>query len=105
MIWTTSEAKLRMYLLNLTHLDGGSKARFFLARGFTVAEWRVLDAALTRHPADNPVEHEEQTEFGRKLTVRCKLKTPDGSDPCIRTVWMVEADTPARLVTAYPSGR
>jgi hypothetical protein len=104
--WDVSEKKVRKYLLNIDHREGRSKARFFPARGFTDADWQVLDQALRRHPIDNPVAAEEITEYGRKLIVRCQIKTPDGRNTCIRTVWMVEAGTRPRFVTAYPfSGR
>ena len=97
-----SERKVRTYLLNITHRVGGPKARFFLACGFTDGAWQILAEALRRHILDNPIESEEQIDFGLKVVVRCHLNTPDGSNPCIRTVWMVETGAPARLVTAYP---
>ena len=102
MNWTVSEQKVRTYLLNTAHPVGVPKARVFLSRGFSVAAWRVLTAALRQHPIDNPAESSQQTGYGLRLTVRCRLTTPDGSNPCIRTVWMVEPGLPARLVTAYP---
>jgi hypothetical protein len=77
--WEVSEQKVRLYLLNINHPIGGAKARFFLARGFTLASWQGLGAALREHPVNNPIEGEQ------------------------RTVWMMEFGTPARLVTAYPS--
>lgn len=106
MSWEVSEKKVRNYLLNIGHREGQSKARFSLARGFTDAEWQILDQALREHPIDNPVVAEEATEYGRKLIVRCQIMSPDGRNPCIRTVWMAEAGTLPRFVTAYPfSGR
>jgi hypothetical protein len=101
--WDVSEQKVRNYLLNINHREGQSKARFFLNRGFTDATWQVLDQALRQHPIDNPVVAEEATAYGRKLVVRCQVKTPDGRNPCIRTVWMAEAGALPRFVTAYPS--
>ncbi len=103
MNWAVSEQKIRRYLLNINHPIGGAKAQFLLARGFSVARWRDLGAALRDHPVNNPVESEQDTEFGRKVTVRCQISTPDGSNPCIRTVWMIEPETSPRLVTAYPT--
>jgi len=100
--WEVSEKKVRLYLLNIDHREGRPKARFFLARGFTDAEWWVLEQALRRHPVDNPTAAEEETEYGRKFIVRCQIQTPDGRNPCIRTVWMADAGTEPRFVTAYP---
>jgi filamentous hemagglutinin len=102
--WSVSEQKVRDYLLNVAHPVGGPKARFFQSRGFSPANWQVLAVALRQRPADNPVAVTEHTAYGRKLIVRCHINTPDGSNPCIRTVWMVELRAPARLVTAYPQG-
>jgi len=68
-----------------------------------MTRWQDLGAALRDHPVNNPIESEQKTEFGQKVTVQCQISTPDGSNPCIRTVWMVEAETSPRLVTAYPA--
>lgn len=104
MNWDVSERKVRDYLLNIDHRDGGPKARFFLARGFSDREWQRLRQALLDHPVHNPIAAQEQTHFGSKLTVRCRLHTPDGTNPCVRTIWMIEPEGEPRLVTAYPAG-
>lgn len=100
---TISESKIRKYLLDLNHSDGGSKAKFFLAGGFSEADWPVLDYALKRHPIDNAVESTERNAFGAKFIVRCTVQTPDGRNPCILTVWMVDGPGAARFVTALPA--
>ena len=100
-----SPRKARDYLLNLNHRDGGSKARFFIAKGFSLNLWRTFAEAVARHPIDNPIQATEATEFGLKVMVRYRLRTPDGSDPCILTVWMVEDTGMPRLMTAFPSGQ
>lgn len=48
----------------------------------------------------------EETPFGRRYFVEGPLTPPDGRDPLVRSVWLIEtrADTP-RLVTAYPLRR
>lgn len=43
------EAKIVRYLLDLEHKDGGSKAEFFLAFGFTIEVWEVRANALKQH--------------------------------------------------------
>lgn len=98
-----SARKAGDYLLDVNHRDGGAKARFFLARGFSASGWQAFVDAIARHPVDNPIQETEATEFGVKVMVRCRLRTPDGTDPCILTVWMVEDAGAPRLVTAYPS--
>lgn len=97
------ERKIRDYLLNAEHRDGGPKAKFFLAKGFSTANWKALSEALILHPADNPVEKEMITPHGKKIIVRCNLRFPNGIVACIRTVWMTEDGITAKLVTAYPS--
>ena len=58
--------------------------------------------ALKRHPIDNAVESTQQNGFGAKFLVRCTVRTPDGRNPCILTVWMVDGPGAARFVTALP---
>ena len=96
-------AKLTDYLLRPDHPAGGSKAAFFQAFGFSPTRLDIITAALIAHPDHNPVADTERSWWGTKYIVRCRIRTPDGRDPCILTVWIVpsgEAD--ARLVTAYP---
>lgn len=97
------EDKIRKYLLDPTHPEGGAKAKFFLAGGFSDSEWLILDHALRHHPIDNAVESTVQNDFGVKYMVRCTIRTPDGRNPCILTVWMVDGPGAARFVTARPA--
>ena len=97
-----AEAKVRNYLLATSHPDGGGKATFFLARGFTPQDWQAMADALRAQGSENPVECYEPTPYGKKIIVRCHMVTPDGRNPCILTVWMEEDGKPIRLVTAYP---
>jgi len=98
-----AESKIRNYLLNLTHPDGESKARFFLALGFTAGDWQVLAAALRQQAAAAPVANMVESDHGTKYIVDGPIETPCGKTPIIRTVWIVDRgrETP-RLVTAYP---
>jgi hypothetical protein len=98
-----SEQKIRNYLLDVNHRDGGSKAKFFIARGFSDLAWLAFANAIRQHPIDNPIRNTEATDYGLKVIVQCTLRTPDGGNPCIRTVWMQEGTHVPRLVTAYPS--
>ena len=97
-------AKVMRYLLNLSHPEGGAKARFFLSFGFSLGSWQTLAAALRHHPVRNQVLSAENTGFGTKYAVRCALATPDGRDPCILSIWIDDAAGRPRLVTAYPAG-
>ena len=95
------ERRIFEYLLDLKHADGGPKVRFFLARGFTVDAWDVLQASLIIQGQTNAVTRSTDTELGTRYTVECNCPTPDERNPCIRTVWQMEDDAP-RLLTAIP---
>jgi len=97
------EQKIRLYLLNLDHEQGGAKAKFFLKRGFTAEEWEEIGKALVTQATTNLVVKTMETEFGTRHTVDCNCPTPDALNPCIRTVWEVsEEDVRPRLITAHP---
>jgi hypothetical protein len=98
------DAKVTRYLLNPAHRIGGPKSRFFQAHGFTLEDWEGLRDALLDHPLRNTVVQHLDTDHGRKFTVECNMVTPDGRNPCVRTVWLRPgpADAPV-LVTAYPA--
>ena len=94
--------KVGAFLLNAAHPQNGGKARFFRDHGFDAA---TLAASLASHPLRNDVAETETSPHGRKFIIHCTLASPDGRDPCITSVWMIDAgnDRP-RLVTAYPRG-
>lgn len=95
--------KVSGYLLCREHPDGGSKARFFERFGFRLPNRATLVAALKEHGQVNPVVNEVETGYGRRYSVDGPIRSPDGRNPVIRTVWIVEpgVDEP-RLITAYP---
>ena len=99
---TVEEAKVRAYLLDTAHPQNGGKAGFFRAFGFDPERWSEMAAALGQHPIVNHVTQTSMSPHGAKHVVRCLLRTPDGRDPCITTIWMTEPNHPPRLVTAYP---
>lgn len=100
-----AEDKILRYLLDLDHVQGASKARFFLARGASRDEWQVFAATLVEHARRNPVVKMRSRPDGAEslLQVDCHVPMPDGSTPCIRTVWELrEGQVSPRLVTAHP---
>jgi hypothetical protein len=84
------ESRVRQYLLNPLHPDGGSKAVFFLARHFNAEHWHDLCDALIVHARNNQVTRSVQTQWGLRCTVERNRPTPDGHNPCIRTVSQLE---------------
>jgi hypothetical protein len=98
------EAKLVKYLLNLDSENGKAKARFFLAFGFTIEEWEVMARAIKHHAESHEVTKIElRPPFGTHYVVEGTLFSPDGRNPKVRVVWIIDedGDTP-RLVSAYP---
>lgn len=92
------------YLLDPDHPVGGAKAAFFQGFGFSERAWPIFEAALTEHPHRNPVESVRRDRWGIRYAVRCTVRTPDGRDPCIVSVWIVPPDQEeAVFVTAYPA--
>lgn len=97
------QGKIVGYLLNLGHTVGGAKARFFLARGFSPGLWQQLADALVTQGRENLVTKIVSTEWGMRYQVDCHCPTPDGVNPCIRTVWEIGIDAQCpRLITAHP---
>lgn len=98
------EAKITRYLLNLESENGRSKARFFLAFGFTIEAWQIMAEALKQHAAAHEVTATVVREtFGVNYVVEGTLNTPDGRNPEVRVIWAIdEGDDVPRLVSAYP---
>jgi filamentous hemagglutinin len=63
-----------------------------------------LRLALLAHAQNNPVSGQFANSYGTRYEVSCSLHTPDGRDPCIISVWIIESQDPRpRFVTAYPN--
>lgn len=94
------ERKITGYLLSEERSEG--KAAFFAAFGFNLARWDLLRDALLAHAASNEVAQVVSNPFGAKYLVEGRLLTPDGRNPRVRSVWIINAGaTVPRLVTAY----
>jgi len=101
-----SQAKIKGYLLSVTHRDGRSKAKFFTQLGFSIDAWQELAAALMHHAADHEVGKIEDSPFGTRYIVEGLLHGPNARTAVIRSVWFIEIgeDVP-QFVTAYPLQR
>jgi len=96
-----TKAKIVEYLLSQINEDG--KVGFFTRFGFSVAEWEILANMLLVHATEYEVAKIMTTQYGTKYIVDGRLSTPDGRNPYVRTVWLIEHDQViARLITAYP---
>lgn len=99
-----SPSKITDYLLNRLHPQGQAKARYFESFGFAGANADLLMAALFDHPIRNSVKEVVPNDWGDKYIIECMIETPDGRNPCIVSVWIIEqGDQRPRFVTAYPA--
>ena len=96
-------AKISDYLLAASHPRGRTKAEFFFQFGFRIELWHEFAEALRRHGAGHEVVRIVENAHGSRYIVDGMLESPDGRNPLVRTVWILDAggETP-RLVTAYP---
>ena len=95
--------KIVEYLLSSSHPDESSKARFFSRFGFRVDEWEVLARALRKHGRVHGVSVSVESVHGTRHGVDGPLETPDGRNPKVRTVWILNRRSRApRLITAHP---
>lgn len=93
-------SKITHYLLKWRPKD--DKSQFFMGFGFTQQQWTDLRDALLRHPVDNDYVGTGQGVNGVWFEVQCNLRTPDGRNPCIRSIWQIDQGVAfPKLVTAY----
>ena len=95
--------KIVDYLLSPSHPDGQAKAEFFRRFGFRREEWNVLAEALRRYGLTHPIAKTVESPHGTRYSVDGPIESPDGRNPCIRSVWMIDAGSMSpRLITAHP---
>ena len=99
---TAATEKVRDYLLNPEHPDGGSKAVWFQSLGYTRDRWHELASDLLALAATCEKFATVQTPFGVKYVVKGQIGRESHRSGSVLAVWIVEADRPPRLVTAYP---
>ena len=97
--------KLHRYLLSGSHSLGRFKAAFFLALGYSVEDWPLLEADLRSQHLPQDATLGERTLYGQKYTIRATLVGPLGRSADVVSAWVVRPgeDFP-RFVTAYPEG-
>lgn len=96
------DAKLRDYLLAADHPEGGPKAAFFLSVHFSASDLAAFAYALRRQ-ASFAVVSSAESRYGVKFIADGPILSPSGSEPWIRSVWILEPGSEApRFVTAYP---
>ena len=95
--------KISDYLLSEYHIVGKSKAKLLRSFGFNETNINQLESALIHIAQNNIVNEESKSSFGIKYVIDGILKTPNGIQIKMRTVWIIENNKEEpRFVTAYP---
>jgi hypothetical protein len=95
--------KLKGYLLNLLHPDGGSKAKLLMEFGFNSGDYITLKNAILNHAAKNDINKIVTTEFAEKYMVEGHLETPSKRRLIVRSIWAKELrGKKIKFVTLYP---
>jgi hypothetical protein len=99
-----SEKKISDYLLSQSHPEGAPKRKFLESFGFSSADPSTLRTALLTHASTGIVVASTTTPYGTLFEVNGRIESPNGANPWILVVWMIDAgkDRP-RLITAVPS--
>ncbi len=104
--YTVKREKLTEYLLNPDHPQGRAKAKFFLSKGFSRENPKALEPSLKRHVREaKPCKIQRGAEGeGFKVSYIGPLRTPKETVERFISVWYVDEEGTATLITAYPAG-
>lgn len=97
-----AEAKLTKYLL--VWRDADDKSRFLEQAGYTLENWKQLEADLRNQilPLE-AVPSDEPNRFGDVYEIRGVLRGKNGIDLAVLTIWMIEYETNVtKFITLYP---
>jgi len=97
-----TQEKLIDYLLNLTHPVGGPKAAWFASIGYTQNNWEKLRDDLLRVAQTSDDFVPKPSPFGVKYETSGEIGCEGYRPATVMIVWIVEENSPPRLVTAYP---
>jgi hypothetical protein len=97
-----AEEKVRDYLLNASHPNGGSRAVWFAGIGYTSDNWQDLASDLLQLGRTSEDFIAKSSPFGVKYEVSGVLGRPGYRPALVQSVWIVEENDWPRLVTAYP---
>ena len=97
-----TEDKLCDYLLNPWHPVGGPKAAWFASLGYTRENWFELRCDLLEIAATCEDFVAKPSPYGVKYETIGIVGTKGHRPGMVVAVWIVEENSPPRLVTAYP---
>ena len=90
------------YLLNPTHPVGGPKAAWFASIGYTPKNWIQLSDDLLRVARTCDDFIAKSSPYGVKYETKGEIGCAGYRPAMVLAVWIVEENSPPRLVTAYP---
>jgi hypothetical protein len=80
-----ADPKITDYLLK-----NPGKAKFWQGFGCTLAQWHVLRDAVLQRVVTHEYVNEIALADGVKYVVEGTLQSPDGGNPQVRSVWIVD---------------
>ena len=89
------ERKIRDFLMNTTHPNGVTKARFFKGRGYRGDDWKRLAEDLRQHGQRNDVVDVVDSPFGTRYAVEGPVRTPSDGSVSLITVRIIEKGSEA----------
>ena len=96
-------AKIRDYLLSVSHPVGCFKATVFFSLGYTSEDWARLRDDLLMVAREGYACLGQQSEYGQKYEVSGILKGPNSRVQTITTVWLLpSSQTQPKFITAFP---
>ena len=96
-------AKVRDYLLSVSHPVGRFKATVFFALGYTTENWQVLRDDLLTLAHSARATPGQSGPYGQKFEVSGTLRGPSGRAAKITSVWLLPVgESVPRFITAYP---
>ena len=100
------EAKLKDYLLDLNHPEGGSKAKFLRKLGYDDSKLELLTNDLVDIARTEEIMAVSFKGGATSYVIEGLLNGPAGTSALFRTVWRTTPeDARPRLITGYPSRR
>lgn len=99
-----AEDKIKKYLLNLNHADGGPKAQFFRdILGIVEADWAYLQDQILRGWKVATLYRVGRNAWSYTHGALMSVVGRNGREVVLETGWKVSDDGPVEFVTAYPA--
>jgi hypothetical protein len=71
-----------------------------------ITEWEKAVSALREYAVEHDVARVEMSAYGERCVIEGVIRSPDGREPFIRTIWFIETgEEMPRFVTASPVRR